>query len=171
LLDPICLLEFSLTVGDNKVWYPGVVIKDEPFRVVTGGKGDGLPVGVQTSFEVLHFVSEGEVTKDVLFLLPSNGGSEALGNVKYSDGVVLVEVHYSVGSIEGDGSWRSCGGLYGGQRANGHFDQSIDSDGRHGLGSIGVVIGAGVVFAEVGVDESMVGRLVVDPQKEELSQL
>jgi hypothetical protein len=31
-----------------------------------------------------------------------------------------------------------------------------------------VVVWAGIVFTEVGVDEGMVGRLVVDPQKEEL---
>jgi hypothetical protein len=34
-----------------------------------------------------------------------------------------------------------------------------------------VVIGAGVVFAESSVDESMVRRLIIDPQKEELSRL
>jgi hypothetical protein len=33
------------------------------------------------------------------------------------------------------------------------------------------VIGAGVVFAKVGVLKSMVGRLVIDPQEEELSGL
>jgi hypothetical protein len=31
-----------------------------------------------------------------------------------------------------------------------------------------VVIGTGIVFAKPSVDESMVGGLVVDPQKEEL---
>jgi hypothetical protein len=31
-----------------------------------------------------------------------------------------------------------------------------------------VVIGAGIVFAEPSVDEGMVGRLVIDPQEEEL---
>jgi hypothetical protein len=34
-----------------------------------------------------------------------------------------------------------------------------------------VVIGAGVVLAEVSVLKSVVGRLVVDPQEEELSRL
>jgi hypothetical protein len=34
-----------------------------------------------------------------------------------------------------------------------------------------VVIGAGVVLAELSMDQSMVGRLVVDPQEEELSRL
>jgi hypothetical protein len=34
-----------------------------------------------------------------------------------------------------------------------------------------VVIGAGVVFAEPGMDQGMVGRLVVDPQEDELLRL
>jgi hypothetical protein len=34
-----------------------------------------------------------------------------------------------------------------------------------------MVIGAGVVFAKIGVDEGMIGRLVVDPQEEELLRL
>jgi hypothetical protein len=34
-----------------------------------------------------------------------------------------------------------------------------------------MVIGAGVVFAELGVNEGMVGRLVIDPQEEELPRL
>jgi hypothetical protein len=34
-----------------------------------------------------------------------------------------------------------------------------------------MVVGTGVVFAEPSVDQGMVRRLVVDPQKEELSRL
>jgi hypothetical protein len=34
-----------------------------------------------------------------------------------------------------------------------------------------MVIGAGIVFAELSVDQSMVRRLIVDPQEEELSGL
>jgi hypothetical protein len=34
-----------------------------------------------------------------------------------------------------------------------------------------MVVGTGIVFAEPGMDQGVVGRLVVDPQKEELSGL
>jgi hypothetical protein len=34
-----------------------------------------------------------------------------------------------------------------------------------------MVVGAGVVFAEPSVDKSVIRRLVVDPQEEELSRL
>jgi hypothetical protein len=34
-----------------------------------------------------------------------------------------------------------------------------------------MVVGTGVVFAEPGVNQGMVGRLVIDPQKEELAGL
>jgi hypothetical protein len=34
-----------------------------------------------------------------------------------------------------------------------------------------MVVGAGVVFAKVGVLKGMIRRLVIDPQKEELSGL
>jgi hypothetical protein len=34
-----------------------------------------------------------------------------------------------------------------------------------------MMVGAGIVFAEPGMNQSVVGRLVVDPQKEELSGL
>jgi hypothetical protein len=34
-----------------------------------------------------------------------------------------------------------------------------------------MMVGARVVFAEVGVDQGMVWRLIIDPQEEELSQL
>jgi hypothetical protein len=34
-----------------------------------------------------------------------------------------------------------------------------------------MMIGAGVVFAEPGMDQGVVGRLIVDPQEEELSWL
>jgi hypothetical protein len=33
------------------------------------------------------------------------------------------------------------------------------------------MVRAGIVFAEPGVDQGVVGRLVVDPQEEELSRL
>jgi hypothetical protein len=65
-------------------------------------------------------------------LLPlSNGGSKALGNVEHSDRAILVEFHHIVGSVGGDGSQRSCGGPYGGRRANGHLDQSVDGNSGH----------------------------------------
>jgi hypothetical protein len=168
LLDPIRLLEFSLATRDDEVWYPGVIIEDEPIRVVAGGKRDCFPVSVQASLEILHFVSKGKVTKGVLFLLPSNGGGEALGNVEHGNWVVSVEVHYSVGSVRRDGSWRSHGGLYSGRRANGRLNQSVDGNGRHGSESIGVMIGAGIVLAEVGMGEGMVRWLIVDPEEKEL---
>jgi hypothetical protein len=34
-----------------------------------------------------------------------------------------------------------------------------------------MMIGTGVVFAEPSVDQGVIGRLVVDPQEEELSRL
>jgi hypothetical protein len=33
------------------------------------------------------------------------------------------------------------------------------------------MVGAGIVFAELSVNESMIGRLIVDPQEEELLRL
>jgi hypothetical protein len=41
----------------------------------------------------------------------------------------LVELHHSFSRAGGDGSCRSCRGPYGGRRANGCLDQSIDGDG------------------------------------------
>jgi hypothetical protein len=41
----------------------------------------------------------------------------------------LVELHYMFGRAGGDGLHRSCGGPYGGRRANGRFDQSVDGNG------------------------------------------
>jgi hypothetical protein len=114
LLDPISLLEFPLTTGNDEVRYPGVVIKDESFRAITGGKGNCFSVGVQASLEVLHLISDGEVIKGVLLLPLLNGGSEALGNVEYSDWAILVKFHHIVSSVEGDGSQRSRGRPYGG---------------------------------------------------------
>jgi hypothetical protein len=157
--------------GDNEVQYPGVIIDDISFGSIACQEGDRIPVGVQLSFEVGYLVSKGEGGQHVLFLPPANGGGEALGNVEDGGRVVLVELHHSFGRARGDGSCRGRGGLYGGRRANRHLDQSINGDGGHFLGSVGVMVGAGIVFAEPSVDESVVGRLIVDPQEEELSRL
>jgi hypothetical protein len=168
LLNPVCLLALPISNGDNEVRYPGVVIDDVSFRLITCWERDRIPVGVQSSFKVRYLISEGEGSQHVLFLPPVNGGGEALGNVEDGGRVVLVELHHSFSRARGDGSCRSCKGLYSGQRANGCLDQSINSNGRHFLGSIGVMIGAGIVFAEPSMDKSVVGRLIVDPQEEEL---
>jgi hypothetical protein len=104
LLDPIRLLEFSLTIGDDKVWYPGIVIENESVRAVAGGERDCLMVGVQSPLEVVYLIGETKVAKGVLLLTLSNGGDEPLGNVEDSDWAVLVEFHHVFGSVEGDGS-------------------------------------------------------------------
>jgi hypothetical protein len=171
LLNPVCLLILPFSAGNDEIWYPGVVIDDVSLGAVAGWEGNCVSVSIQSSFEVAYFVSKAKVSQGVLFFSFSDGGSEALGNVENSSRVVLVELHHMFGRARGDGSCRSHGGPYGGRRANGHFDQRIDGDGRHSLGSVGVMIGTGVVFAEVCVDEGMVRRLVVDPQEKELSQL
>jgi hypothetical protein len=128
LLDPICLLTLSISNRDVKVWYPGVVIDDEPFRAFTDWEGDHVSVGVELSFEVTYLVSEAKVAQGVLFFPLLNSGGEALGNVEDSGRVVLVELHHMLGGAGGEGSCRSCGGPYSGRRANGHLDQSINGD-------------------------------------------
>jgi hypothetical protein len=75
----------------------------------------------------------------------------------------LVELHHSFGRGGGDGLRRGRGGPYGGRRANGCLNQSVNGDGGHFLGSIGVMIGTGVVFAKPSVDESVIGWLIVGP--------
>jgi hypothetical protein len=161
----------SIPDRDDEVRYPGVVIDDIPLWPITCGKGDRVSVVIQLPFEVGYFVCKGEGGQCVLLFSFVNGGGEALGNVEDDDRVVLVELHHSFGRAGGDGSHRSHGGPYGGQRANGCLDQSIDGDVGHFLGSIGMVIGTGVVFAEPGVNESVVRRLIIDPQEEELLRL
>jgi hypothetical protein len=97
-------LEIPVSARDDKVRYPDVIIEDEPIRAVAGGEWDRFPIGVQLPFEVLHFVSESEVTESVLLLSFLNGGGEALGNVEYGGWVVLVELHHIVSSVGEDGS-------------------------------------------------------------------
>jgi hypothetical protein len=157
--------------GDDKAQYPGVVIDNVSFGVVTSWKGDYVSVGVQPPLKVGYFIGEAESGQCVLLFSFTDGGGEALGNVKDSGQVVLVELHHMLGRGGGDGVCRSHGGLYGGQRANGCFDQSVDGNVGHPLGSVGVMIRAGVVFAEPGMGEGVVGGLVVDPEEEELSWL
>jgi hypothetical protein len=97
-----------------------------------------------------------------------DGGGQSLGNVIDGNWVISVEVHHVFSGIGGDGLRRSCGGPYGGQRAKGCLDQSINGDGRHGLGSVGVVVRTGVVFTEVGVDEDVARWLIVESEEKEL---
>jgi hypothetical protein len=156
---------------DDKVWYPSVVIDDIAFQVIADGEGNCVSVGVQLLFEVRYLVGKGKGGQGVLFLSFANGGGEALGNVEDSGQVVLVELHHMFGGGGRDGMRRGHRGPYGGQRANGHFDQSIDGNIGHFLGSVGVMVGAGVVLAEPGMDKGVIRRLIVDPQEEELSWL
>jgi hypothetical protein len=155
----------------DKVWYPGVIVEDISFRPVARWEGDRVSVIVQSFLEIGYFVHEGKGGQSALLLVLSNHGGEALGNVEDGDRAVLVELHHSFGRGGEDGLHWSHGGPYGGQRANGHFDHSIDGDVGHPLGSVGVVVRAGVVFAEPSVDECVVRGLVVDPQEKELLQL
>jgi hypothetical protein len=154
--------------GDDEVRYPGVIIEDVPLRAFTGWEGNRATIDIQSLLEIGYFVSEPESGQHVLFFSPLNGGGKALGNVKDSSWIVLVELHHRLSRARGDGSHRGHKGPYGGRRANGHLDHSIDGDGGHLSQSVGVVVRAGVVFAEPGVDKGMVRGLVVDPQKEEL---
>jgi hypothetical protein len=147
----------SISHRDNEVQYPGVVIENIPLRSFADGEGNCATVDIQPLLEVRYFVSEPEGSQCALLLPSLNSGSEALGNVEDSGGVVLVELHHRFGRAGGDGSHRSHGGPYGGRRANGHLDQSVNGDGRHSSGSVGVVIGARIVFAEPSVDKGMVG--------------
>jgi hypothetical protein len=171
LFDPIRLLTLSISDGNDEVRYPGVIIDDISFRLIACREGYRVLIGVQSSLKVRYFVCKDEGGQHILLLPPADGGSKALGNVEDGDRVILVELHHSFSGGGGDGLRRGRGGPYGGQRAKGCFDQSIDGDGRHFLGSVGVVIGTGVVFTEPSVDESVVGGLVIDPQEEELSGL
>jgi hypothetical protein len=165
------LLWFSITGQYNEVQYPVFVVENIPIGSIARWEGNSIPMLIQLFLEVGYFVCKGKCCQSVLLFPPSNGGSEALGNVEDGDMVVLVELHHSFGGGGGDGACCSHGGPYGGQRAKGCLDHSVDGDVGHRLRSIGVVIRAGVVFAEPSVDESMVGGLVVDPQEEELSWL
>jgi hypothetical protein len=161
----------SIPDRDDKVWYPGVVIKDVPLGAFAGREGNHAAVDVQASFKVGYFIGKSEGGQRVLLFSPLDGGSEALGNVEDSGWVVLVELHHIFGRARGDGSSRSRRGPYGGQKANGHLDQSINGNGRHSLGFIGVVVRAGVILAEPSVDQGVVGGLVVNLEEKELSWL
>jgi hypothetical protein len=161
----------SIPNRDDEVRCSGVVIDDIPLWPITCGERYHVSVVVQPFFEVGYFVGKGEGGQHVMLFSFTNGGGKALSNVEDGGGVVLVELHHSFSRAGGDGSHRSHRGLYGGRRANGHFDQSVDGDVGHFLGSIGMVIGTGVIFTESGVNEGVVGRLIIDPQEEELSGL
>jgi hypothetical protein len=163
LFDPIRLLVVSLFNRDDEVQYPGVVIENVSFRAVASQEGNHVSVGVQPLFEVRYFVGEAKGSQCALLFLLADGGGEALGNVEDSSWVVLVELHHMFGRGRGDRAHRSRGGPYGGQRANGRFNQSIDGDIGHLSGPVGMMIGTGVVLAEPGVDESVVRGLVIDP--------
>jgi hypothetical protein len=128
-------------------------------------------IDIQSLLKIGYYVGESKGGQRILLFPPLNGGGKALSNVENSSWVVLVELHHMLGGARGDGSRRGHGGPYGGRRANGCLDQSINGDGGHSSQSIGVVVRAGVVFAEPGVNEGMIGRLVIDPQKEELTWL
>jgi hypothetical protein len=171
LLDPIHLLVVFVSDWYDKVWYPGVVIEDVSLRSITCWEGDSFSIAVQSFFEVRYFIGEGEGSQHVLLFSFMDHGGEALGNVEDGDRVVLVELYHSFGRARGDGLCRSRRGPNGGRRANGCLNQSVDGDGRHASRSVGVMVGTRVVFAEPSVDEGVVRRLVVDPQKEELSRL
>jgi hypothetical protein len=135
-------LILSFPIGDNKVRYPSVIIDDVAFGAIAGGERNCVLVSIQSSFEIGYFIGKAKVTQGVLFFPSLDGGGKALGNVENSGQVVLVELHHMFSRARGDGSHRRCGGPYGGQRAKGCFDQRIDSDDRHSLGSIGVMVGA-----------------------------
>jgi hypothetical protein len=111
------------------------------------------------------------MVEGVSLLSLSDSGSKSFGDIIDGDRVVLVEVHHVFSSTRGDGLWRSRGGPYGGRRANGYLDHSVDGNVRHSLDSVRVVIGARIVLAEVGVDESVVRWLIIDPEEKELSRL
>jgi hypothetical protein len=128
-------------------------------------------VVVQPPLKVGYFVREGEGGQGTLLFPPSDSGGKALGNVEDSDGVVLVELHHSFSRGGRDGARWSRGGPYGGRRAKGHFDHSVNGDIRHSSQSVGVVIRARVIFAKPGVDEGVIRGLIVDPQEKELSWL
>jgi hypothetical protein len=84
LFDPIHLLMFPFSSGDDEVWYPGVVINDVSFRAIAGREWDLVSIGVQLSFKVRYLVSKAKATQGVLLLSFSDGGGEALGNVEDS---------------------------------------------------------------------------------------
>jgi hypothetical protein len=152
----------------DEVWYPGLVVNNIPFGLITDGEWDRILVVVQPSFKVGYLVTEGQDGQGILVFPFSYGGSEALGNVEDGNWVVLVELHHRFGRAGGDGSRRGRGGPNGGQQVKGCLDHSVDGDGRHFLGAVRVMVGARVVLAKVRVHKGMVWWLVIDPQEEEL---
>jgi hypothetical protein len=147
----------------DEVWYPVFIVNDIPIWPVTCGEGNPVLILVQLFLKIRYLICKGECGRGVLLFPPSNGSGKALGNVEDGNVVVLVELHHSFSKGGGDGACWSCGGLYGGRRAKGCLDHSVDGDIGHFSGFIRVVIRAGIVLAEPSVNESVVGGLVVNP--------
>jgi hypothetical protein len=91
-----------------------MIIELIPLWSLAGGKGDLVLVDIQSTLQVLYFVSHKLLVDGVSFFMSSDGGDKSLGHIVKGDAVMLVKGHQVFSRPWGEGAWRSHRGLYDG---------------------------------------------------------
>jgi hypothetical protein len=144
---PVSGLVVPILNGDNKVGGMVICIEDKSIRSLLGLHLEALLVELSLQFSNLRV--------SYLFLRPlltlrlTDAGNEPLHDIHDGFGVLLVEGEDGGGSA-GRERWCRDGRSDSGRGAGGGLVRHIDGVVRHS-GSVGVVVGTQVIFAEPGV--------------------